>query len=106
MEARNRASSKKVSVPPRWPLERMLFAMAGTVSIMAALLSVFVSKWFVLLGAFVGLNQWLYVLTGSCPASILLGRSCRFESVLSDRVDGAVVVGGIGAVASLSEVTR
>ena len=66
----------------RWPLERVLFAMAGTVALISALLTVVVSPWFVLLTAFVGVNQWLYVSIGACPASLVLGRTCRLQSVL------------------------
>ena len=58
----------------RWPLERVLFAMAGTMTLLSALLSVIVSPWFLLLTAFVGVNQWLYVTLRGCPASILLKR--------------------------------
>ena len=50
-----------------WPLERVLFAMAGTVTLLSALLAAVVSPWFLLLTAFVGVNQWLYVLVGACP---------------------------------------
>jgi hypothetical protein len=57
-----------------WPLERVLFAIAGTVVIVAALLSAFVSAWFLLLVGFVGVNQWLYVLAGDCPMSLILTR--------------------------------
>ena len=57
-----------------WPLERVLFAMAGTVTLLSALLAAVVSPWFLLLTAFVGVNQWLYVAVGACPASIVLGR--------------------------------
>ena len=57
-----------------WPLERALFAMAGTVSLIGALLSALVSPWFLLLVAFVGINQWLFVLFGDCPASLILTR--------------------------------
>lgn len=59
---------------PAWPLERILFALAGTVTLVAALLAVIVSPWFLVLAAFVGLNQWLYVVLGACPASLVLGR--------------------------------
>ena len=55
-----------------WPLERVLFAMAGTMALVSAVLAAFVSPWFLLLTAFVGLNQWLYVAFGACPASIVL----------------------------------
>jgi hypothetical protein len=66
----------------RWPLERVLFALAGSVTLTSALLAALVSPWFLLLTAFVGLNQWLYVTVGACPASLLLHRlfgvaSCR-----------------------------
>ena len=57
-----------------WPLERALFAMAGTVTLLSAALAAVVSPWFLLLTAFVGVNQWLYVLFGAYPASLLLGR--------------------------------
>lgn len=57
-----------------WPLERALFAMAGTMTILSAALAALVSPWFLLLTGFVGLNQWLYVLVGACPASLLIGR--------------------------------
>jgi hypothetical protein len=58
-----------------WPLERVLFAMAGTVTLLGAALAAFVSPWFLLLVAFVGASQWIYVLTGSCPASLVLERT-------------------------------
>ena len=58
----------------RWPLERILFAMAGTMTLLSALLAAVVSPWFLLLTAFVGVNQWLYVTLRACPASIVLSR--------------------------------
>ena len=57
-----------------WPLERVLFALAGTVTLLSAALAALVSPWFLLLTAFVGVNQWLYVAAGACPASLLLTR--------------------------------
>lgn len=74
-----------------WSLERVLFALAGTVTLISATLAVLVSKWFVLLAALVGVNQWLFVLTGSCPASLVLRRSCRFQSATYDNRDRADV---------------
>jgi hypothetical protein len=62
---------------PAWPLERVLFALAGTVTLVSALLAATVSQWFLLLTAFVGVNQWLYVGVGACPASLVLGRWFR-----------------------------
>mgnify|MGYP002777357816 FL=1 len=60
--------------PVRWPLERALFAIAGTAVLASVLLAVLVSPWFLLLTAFVGVNQWLYVVAGDCPMSLLLRR--------------------------------
>ena len=57
-----------------WPLERVLFALAGTVALVSAALAALVSPWFLLLTAFVGVNQWLYVAVGACPASLVLTR--------------------------------
>ena len=57
-----------------WPLERVLFAMAGTMVLIASLLTLLVSPWFLLLVAFVGVNQWLFVVFGDCPASLVLTR--------------------------------
>lgn len=57
-----------------WPLERALFAMAGTVTLLSAALAAVVSPWFLLLTAFVGVNQWLFVAVGACPVSLVLTR--------------------------------
>lgn len=65
---------------PVWPLERILFALAGTMTLLAALLAALVSPWFILLAAFVGLNQWLYAAVGACPASLLLARATGSEA--------------------------
>ncbi|MDO8391519.1 MAG: DUF2892 domain-containing protein [Actinomycetota bacterium] len=56
----------------RWPLERVLFALAGTMTLLSAVLAATVSPWFLVLTAFVGLNQWMYVSLRSCPASLVL----------------------------------
>ena len=61
----NKASKK-------WPLERVLFLMAGTVTLLSALLVAVVSPWFLILTAFVGVNQWMYVSFRACPASVVL----------------------------------
>lgn len=59
----------------RWPLERALFAIAGSVTLASALLAALVSPWFLLLTAFTGLNQWLFVAVGDCPMSVFLKRA-------------------------------
>ena len=63
----------------RWPLERALFLLAGTVTLTSAILAAVVSPWFLLLTAFVALSQWAYVAVGACPASILLERLAGIE---------------------------
>jgi hypothetical protein len=66
----------------RWPVERVLFAIAGSMALVSAALGAFVSRWFLILTAIVGLNQWLYALVGACPASILLRRGLHLKSAL------------------------
>lgn len=70
---------------PRWPLERVLFALAGTIVLLSALLAAVVSPWFLLLTAFVGVNQWLFVVLGACPASVILKRTCGLQSAIQHR---------------------
>jgi Flp pilus assembly protein TadB len=62
-----------------WPLERLLFLMAGTMTIVSAVLAVLVSPWFLLLTAFVGANQLAFVAFGNCPSSWLLQRHAGFQ---------------------------
>jgi hypothetical protein len=66
-----------------WPLERVLFALAGTVTLLSAACAAVLSPWFLLLTAFVGLNQWLFVLVGACPASLLLTRFLGLRSAVA-----------------------
>src|SRR5262249_1689747 len=80
----SRAGGCMMNGTKRWPLERVLFALAGTVTLLSALLAATVSTWFVLLTAFVGVNQWLYVMVRACPASLILRRACHLRSVVYD----------------------
>jgi Flp pilus assembly protein TadB len=75
----------------KWPLERALFLMAGTMTILSAVLAAVLSPWFLLLTGFVGLNQLVYVLVGACPASLILGRTCGLNSsyVENTNMEGA-----------------
>ena len=75
-------SSTCAAAPRGRPLERVLFALAGTMTLLSALLAAVVSPWFLLLTAFVGVNQWLYVVVGACPASLVLGRALGLRSTL------------------------
>ena len=60
--------------PARWPLERILFLMAGTMTGLSAVLAALVSPWFLLLTGFVALNQLAFVALGNCPSSLVLRR--------------------------------
>ena len=73
----------------RWPLERVLFALAGTMTLISVVLAAAVSRWFLLLTAFVGVNQWLYVVLGACPASIVLRRTCSLRSAIYEHGDSS-----------------
>ena len=69
-----------------WPLERALFAIAGTVTLLSAALAAAVSPWFLLLTAFVGVNQWLFVAVGACPVSLVLMRVFGLRSAAEEVV--------------------
>ena len=62
-----------------WPLERILFALAGSMTLLSVLLALLISPWFLVLAAFVGVNQWLFVGAGSCPASLVLEHVAGIE---------------------------
>ena len=55
-----------------WPSQRILFLIAGTVTLIGVVLSAAVSRWFLLIPAMVGANQLLMVAVGWCPMSLLL----------------------------------
>ena len=58
----------------RWTLERVLFALAATMTLTSVILALLVSPWFLALAVFVGVSQWMYVTVGDCPASVVLRR--------------------------------
>ena len=62
-----------------WPLERVLFALAGSMTLLSVLCALLVSPWFLVLAVLVGVNQLLYVTTGVCPASLVLERGTSIE---------------------------
>jgi hypothetical protein len=57
-----------------WPLERVLFLMAGTMTGLSAVLAAAVSPWFLLLTGFVAINPLAFVALGNCPSSWVLRR--------------------------------
>ena len=57
-----------------WPTTRVLFLLAGTVTLAGTVLSTRVNRRFGLIPALVGVNQLLFVTTGWCPASAVISR--------------------------------
>jgi hypothetical protein len=60
--------------PTGWPTSRILFLVAGTVTLASTLLATTVSPWFLVLTTAVGMNQLVLVATGTCPASLIIDR--------------------------------
>lgn len=67
---------------PSWPLERVLFALAGTFTVGSAVLAATITPWFLAFTAFVGLNQLLYAAAGDCPMSIVLKRTLGLRQLV------------------------
>ncbi|MGB8652198.1 MAG: DUF2892 domain-containing protein [Mycobacteriales bacterium] len=57
-----------------WPTNRILFALAGTMTLLSVLLAATVTPWFLLLTSAVGINQLVFVAVGACPASLVIDR--------------------------------
>lgn len=72
-----------------WPLERALFATAGTVILISVALAAFVSPWFLIITALVGINQWIYVVFTACPASLAFKKFFGLRSALPTRSKSA-----------------
>ena len=55
-------------------IDRAVLALAGTLTLLSAVLAAVFSPWWLLLAGFVGANQLQASLTGFCPAALILGR--------------------------------
>ncbi len=55
-------------------LDRAVLLMAGTMTLLSALLAATLSPWWLLLTAFVGLNLVQSSITGFCPAAVVFRR--------------------------------
>ena len=55
-------------------LDRAVLLLAGTMTVLSALLVALVSPWWLLLTAFVGLNLLQSSITGFCPAAVIFRR--------------------------------
>jgi len=62
------------STSTKWPLERILFTLAGVMTALSAILSAVVSPWFLLFTAFIGVNQLMFAAIGNCPSSFVIRR--------------------------------
>lgn len=65
-------------------IDRAIFAFAGFMILLSITLAWFVSPWWMLLAAFVGLNLLQSAFTGICPAAIILRKlgfkaGCAFQ---------------------------
>ncbi|MCW2814616.1 MAG: hypothetical protein JWN84_2071 [Nocardioides sp.] len=56
-------------------LDRAVLLLAGTITLISALLAALVSPWWLLITAFVGLNLVQSSVTGFCPAAVILRRA-------------------------------
>lgn len=56
-------------------IDRLVMAFAGSVVLLSVLLAHFVSPWWLLLAAFVGLNLLQAAFTGFCPLAIILRKA-------------------------------
>ncbi|QBX55211.1 DUF2892 domain-containing protein [Nocardioides seonyuensis] len=55
-------------------LDRAVLGLAGTMTVASVVLAAFVSTWWLLLTAFVGLNLLQASVTGFCPAAAVARR--------------------------------
>lgn len=55
-------------------VDRAVLVLAGTMTLLSALLVALVSPWFLLLTCFVGANLLQSAFTGFCPAALVLRR--------------------------------
>ena len=65
-------------------IDRAIFAFAGVMILLSVALVYFVSPWWLLLTAFVGLNLLQSSITGFCPAAVVfrklgLSSGCAFK---------------------------
>ena len=73
------SASAVASARSHWPLERVLFLIAGSMVLASAVLAASVTPWFLRLTAFVGLNQLIFVMTGTCGMAAILRRVFGLE---------------------------
>ena len=57
-----------------WYLERITWLMGGMMALVSAILAAFVSPWWLLLTALVGVNLIIFATTGFCLMAIMLSK--------------------------------
>ncbi|MFN3964786.1 DUF2892 domain-containing protein [Silanimonas lenta] len=65
-------------------LDRAVLAFAGVMTLLSVILTHFVSPWFLLFTAFIGLNMLQAAFTGFCPAALVfkklgIASGCAFR---------------------------
>ncbi|WP_028771057.1 YgaP family membrane protein [Silanimonas lenta] len=65
-------------------LDRAVLAFAGVMTLLSVVLTHFVSPWFLLFTAFIGLNMLQAAFTGFCPAALVfkklgISSGCAFR---------------------------
>lgn len=55
-------------------VDRAVFLMAGSITLLGLLLALLVSQWLLLMPAFVGANMLQASITGLCPAAMIFKR--------------------------------
>lgn len=66
-------------------IDRIVFAVAGTLVLVGLVLGLVVNPWFFVLDGFVGLNLLQSAFTGFCPLAIILRKAGMPESVCFQR---------------------
>jgi hypothetical protein len=56
----------------RWYLERIIWFMAGVVSLAGVTLGIMVNKWWLALNVLVGMNMLILSVTGFCLMAVIL----------------------------------
>ena len=57
-----------------WYLERLTYLIGGSITLLSAVLAAFVSPYWLILTAFVGVNLIILSLTGFCLMAIILSK--------------------------------
>lgn len=62
-----------------WYLERIIFLLAGVMTLVSVILMVLHSIWWLILTTLVGLNLIIYATTGFCVMAVILAKFIRPE---------------------------